>query len=139
MVYVQGQNMSKMKSLIEYGSSAPKYYFFGKMHSNSKRLSLMLLSGWRFFHKHKIQRRYFNTVEEKEDDDHKTTSKQNVKDSEITSTAHPVHHYLAGGMPCDPKPKPFLLAEYGEESLHSLILLRHGESEWNSQNRYTGW
>jgi hypothetical protein len=57
----------------------------------------------------------------------------------ITVAAHPAHHYISGGMPCDPTPPPFRLAEYGEGSLYSLILLRHGESEWNSQNRYTGW
>jgi 2,3-bisphosphoglycerate-dependent phosphoglycerate mutase len=22
---------------------------------------------------------------------------------------------------------------------HTLVLLRHGHSEWNSQNRFTGW
>jgi len=33
----------------------------------------------------------------------------------------------------------FKLANYGEESLYTLVLLRHGESEWNKQNRYTGW
>jgi Histidine phosphatase superfamily (branch 1) len=52
---------------------------------------------------------------------------------------HSPHHFLNGGTPCDPAPPPFQLANYGEESLHTLVLLRHGESEWNSQNRYTGW
>jgi 2,3-bisphosphoglycerate-dependent phosphoglycerate mutase len=23
--------------------------------------------------------------------------------------------------------------------MHKLVLLRHGESEWNRQNRFTGW
>jgi bisphosphoglycerate-dependent phosphoglycerate mutase len=23
--------------------------------------------------------------------------------------------------------------------IHALILLRHGESEWNRENRFTGW
>ena len=52
---------------------------------------------------------------------------------------HTTTHFLKGGTPCDPAPPPFRLADYGEESLYTLILLRHGESEWNSQNRYTGW
>jgi len=46
---------------------------------------------------------------------------------------------MQGGTPCDPCPPPFHLAKYGEESLYTLVLLRHGESEWNMQNRYTGW
>lgn len=33
----------------------------------------------------------------------------------------------------------FELARYGEESLYTLVLLRHGESEWNRENRFTGW
>ena len=33
----------------------------------------------------------------------------------------------------------FQLASYGEESLYTLVLLRHGESEWNRENRFTGW
>ncbi len=28
---------------------------------------------------------------------------------------------------------------YGDDSLYTLVLLRHGESLWNRQNRYTGW
>jgi 2,3-bisphosphoglycerate-dependent phosphoglycerate mutase len=46
---------------------------------------------------------------------------------------------LSGGTPCETPPPPFRLADYGEESLYTLVLLRHGESEWNYQNRYTGW
>lgn len=26
-----------------------------------------------------------------------------------------------------------------EETMHTLVLLRHGESEWNRANRFTGW
>jgi 2,3-bisphosphoglycerate-dependent phosphoglycerate mutase len=52
---------------------------------------------------------------------------------------HPAHHFLSGGMPCDPAGPPYHLADYGEGSLYTLVLLRHGESEWNRQNRYTGW
>ena len=52
---------------------------------------------------------------------------------------HGATHFIKGGTPCDPAPPPFRLSEYGEESLYTLVLLRHGESEWNSQNRYTGW
>jgi hypothetical protein len=50
---------------------------------------------------------------------------------------HPPIMY--GSTPCDPSPPPFQLSAYGEESLYTLVLLRHGESEWNAQNRYTGW
>jgi len=53
--------------------------------------------------------------------------------------SHPALHLIKGGTPCDPAPPPYRLAEYGEESLYTLVLLRHGESEWNAQNRYTGW
>jgi 2,3-bisphosphoglycerate-dependent phosphoglycerate mutase len=31
------------------------------------------------------------------------------------------------------------LANFGEDSLYTLVLLRHGESEWNKENKYTGW
>lgn len=33
----------------------------------------------------------------------------------------------------------FKLANFGEQSLYTLVLLRHGESEWNRENRFTGW
>jgi len=57
----------------------------------------------------------------------------------VSTAIHPVNSYIYGDMPCDPPTPPFQLAKYGEESLHTLVLLRHGESEWNAQNRYTGW
>ena len=50
-----------------------------------------------------------------------------------------INHIINGGIPTDPAPKPFQLANFGEESLYTLVLLRHGESEWNKLNRYTGW
>ena len=53
--------------------------------------------------------------------------------------SHDHTHFVRGGTPCDPAAPPFHLADYGDESLYTLVLLRHGESEWNSQNRYTGW
>lgn len=59
-------------------------------------------------------------------------------DEQIVEGHNPIH-FLKGGTPCDPAAPPFRLADYGEESLYTLVLLRHGESEWNSQNRYTGW
>lgn len=61
------------------------------------------------------------------------------KQPSTTLDGHSTTHFVKGGTPCDPAPPPFTLADYGEESLYTLILLRHGESEWNSQNRYTGW
>src|SRR4051794_24553270 len=27
----------------------------------------------------------------------------------------------------------------GENSMHTLVLLRHGQSTWNLENRFTGW
>jgi len=50
-------------------------------------------------------------------------------------------HLLQGGIPCDilPNAPSYRLADYGEESVYTLILLRHGESEWNALNQYTGW
>lgn len=47
-------------------------------------------------------------------------------------------HFVRGGTPCD-VPSPHRLADYGDDSLYTLVLLRHGESEWNSLNKYTGW
>ena len=44
-----------------------------------------------------------------------------------------------GGTMEDPAPAPFQLSNWGEDSLYTLVLLRHGESEWNRENRYTGW
>jgi len=55
-------------------------------------------------------------------------------------------HLIQGGTPCDiPTTAPsthsyrYRLADYGEESVYTLVLLRHGESEWNALNQYTGW
>jgi 2,3-bisphosphoglycerate-dependent phosphoglycerate mutase len=64
---------------------------------------------------------------------------QQAQSQQQQQQQHPAHHFMDGGMPCDPAPPQYSLAQYGEGSLYTLILLRHGESEWNSQNRYTGW
>jgi hypothetical protein len=49
-------------------------------------------------------------------------------------------HLIQGGTPYDLNVGPaYRLTDYGESSVYTLILLRHGESEWNVQNRYTGW
>lgn len=48
-------------------------------------------------------------------------------------------HLVMGGTSEDPAPAPFQLSNWGEDSLYTLVLLRHGESEWNRENRYTGW
>ena len=53
-------------------------------------------------------------------------------------TTSPAHILWSGGLPNE-TPPPFHLADYGEESLYTLVLLRHGESDWNRQNRFTGW
>jgi hypothetical protein len=64
----------------------------------------------------------------------KVSKKRDVKDSDRF-----INHIIRGGTPCDPAPQPFQLANFGEESLYTLVLLRHGESEWNKLNQYTGW
>jgi len=46
---------------------------------------------------------------------------------------------LEPNLPNSQEENKYELANYGEESLYTLVLLRHGESEWNKQNRYTGW
>ena len=63
-----------------------------------------------------------------------STTNNSVKPSDSM-----VNRIISGGTPCDPAPPPFRLADFGEESLYTLVLLRHGESEWNKLNRYTGW
>jgi len=55
------------------------------------------------------------------------------------STDSFISHIIKGGTPLDPAPPPFELANFGEDSLYTLVLLRHGESEWNKLNQYTGW
>jgi len=50
-----------------------------------------------------------------------------------------ISHIISGGTPLDPAPPPFELANFGEDSVYTLVLLRHGESEWNKLNQYTGW
>ena len=71
-------------------------------------------------------------------------SQEDESDSLINpfhSTLHPDQtHLIQGGTPYDQNVGPaYQLADYGESSVFTLILLRHGESEWNQQNRYTGW
>mmetsp|Transcript_5435 Transcript_5435/g.11216 ORF Transcript_5435/g.11216 Transcript_5435/m.11216 type:complete len:318 (-) Transcript_5435:1167-2120(-) len=73
---------------------------------------------------------------------HRLITRRNINgDDADNSTAyiHDRNHFIRGGTPCDPAPAPFRLALWGERSLHTLVLLRHGESQWNSENRYTGW
>ena len=46
-----------------------------------------------------------------------------------------ISHIISGGTPLDPAPPPFELANFGEDSVYTLVLLRHGESEWNKLNQ----
>lgn len=62
-----------------------------------------------------------------------------VSGGSVNSTDRFINHIINGGTPCDPAPPPFRLSNFGENSLYTLVLLRHGESEWNLQNKYTGW
>lgn len=49
-------------------------------------------------------------------------------------------HFIQGGTPYDNNVgRSYRLTDYGESSVYTLILLRHGESEWNAQNLNTGW
>lgn len=61
----------------------------------------------------------------------------NSKDSSNQDSM--ISHIISGGTPLDPAPPPFELANFGEDSVYTLVLLRHGESEWNKLNQYTGW
>ena len=72
--------------------------------------------------------------------DEQQQQQQQQEEEPLTSTElHSSTHFIKGGVPCDPAPPPFRLADYGDDSLYTLVLLRHGESEWNRLNRYTGW
>jgi hypothetical protein len=54
--------------------------------------------------------------------------------------SHTQTHDIKGRLPCDPAPaSPYQLAEYGDNTMYTLVLLRHGAWEWNLLNRYTGW
>ena len=70
----------------------------------------------------------------------KASKKRNQqKSGKATGSDQIINHIIGGGTPCDPAPPPFELANFGEDSLYTLVLLRHGESEWNRLNQYTGW
>lgn len=69
----------------------------------------------------------------------KRSKKPSSSDDGSSNSDSFINHIINGGTPCDPAPPPFQLANFGEESLYTLVLLRHGESEWNKLNRYTGW
>lgn len=76
------------------------------------------------------------------------SKQQRSRDDENQSLIDPFYtprqpdqtHLIKGGTPFDHNVGPsYRLADYGESSVYTLILLRHGESEWNAKNLYTGW
>ena len=66
-------------------------------------------------------------------------SNNNSTTGSNSSTDSMISHIISGGTPLDPAPPPFELENFGEDSVYTLVLLRHGESEWNKLNQYTGW
>jgi hypothetical protein len=69
----------------------------------------------------------------------KSKNRTQLESKEAGGSDRLINHIINGGTPDDPAPPPFQRADYGEESLYTLVLLRHGESEWNKLNQYTGW
>ena len=41
--------------------------------------------------------------------------------------------------PAGPRSAQLAAVVTGDASMHRLVLLRHGESTWNKENRFTGW
>src|SRR3954466_10926635 len=47
---------------------------------------------------------------------------------------------MGQGRPGSPGPRQDTKSEIRKRSdMHTLVLLRHGESDWNRENRFTGW
>ena len=79
------------------------------------------------------------TARKKKRGPHMGRKGRNNEDENSSNSDSYITHLINGGTPLDPAPAPFELANFGEDSLYTLVLLRHGESEWNKLNRYTGW
>lgn len=112
---VDGQDKLKIQPIAEIGYTKPPWW---------------ATIGWN------------STAQASSNDSTSSTSSPTTASSSFSSSQkqqNTIVHVVKGGLPCDTHIPQFELSNYGKEALYTLVLLRHGESEWNLQNKFTGW